>query len=290
MRAGRRLGPSLFPGLRCLLESVSRATPALLRAMKLFNDAFHTHMPFVFENSLLYCRAAERPVAPGMAHGPDAVYRPYDIYCSDLDGKNSFYIGAGLGEHVIACSPNAYRDLEGRIVLNYVAVEMFAGDLGYQHYRRQGLNLRDLAERERVPGLYGTAVNCQAENRLFAYFVLRWTDRSYLVQHCKTTRKRRKWTLENTGMLERAVCVDDHSVILTHRGLSAEPKSLLLDTKDHELRAIKVNGRDVYKCHLSNGELYYAVRSTGPGYHMALHRDAYALEASNVLITATEWF
>jgi hypothetical protein len=109
-----------------------------------------------------------------------------------LDGQNPFYIGAGLGEYVIACSPTAYRDGDGRVVLNYVAVSITSQGADYAYYQRKGWDLDSLDEYVAIPEPFGIPAACRSENARFAYTVAKQTGHSFLMQYDKMNGKRRQ--------------------------------------------------------------------------------------------------
>lgn len=257
--------------------------------MKLFGDECHTHMPFVFEDALLHCRARDAKIPFDVGQGVGvSPYQPYDIYCSDLDGGRVFYIGAELGEDVIACSPNAYRDAHGTVVLNYVAVNMSAPGQLYRHYQRRGPSLRELGPHRVVPEPQNIPTYCQSETRRFSYTVFKSGEWSRLVQYDLATCRRRTWAFENLRVLKRAVPVDESSVVLTYADAEGE-KSSLLDTVDTSLFDIRVGGRDVYKSHLHGSVAYFSVRPSTADYGMSIHRDSYSLESSAIAVKPSAW-
>jgi hypothetical protein len=253
--------------------------------MRIFDDEFHTHMPFVFEGTLLHCKAQDRVIPIELRDGGGGRYQPYDIYVSDLNGKNSQYIGSELGEEMIACSPNAYRAANGEIVLNYVATLMPTKKRHYLHYQRRGQSLRTLGPKQIVPEREGLPVICQSENARFAYTVHQRAERSALIRYDKTkSGADRAWRFGNLAELKRAMVLDDTSVVLTYTSSSSEVKSAIFDTANGAIQDIKVNGQDIYKSHVHGDQVYHAVRSD-PGidirdYGMTIECDAYTLEPS----------
>lgn len=251
--------------------------------MKLFDDEFYTHMPFVFEDKLIHCKAKDRFIGLDKGtSGTSSKYQAYDIYASDLDGSNSFYIGANFDEKVIACSPNAFRNNQGEVVLNYVACDMSSGSMRYYHYQRKGESLQSLGAHKRIIEPNGIPQHCQTENSRFSYTVYQSLDNSYLMQYDKLYNTSRKIMFKNMSILKRAVVFEEHSVILTYTNKQSVTKSALFRTNDNYVKDIKVNGNDIYKSHLHNGIAYYSVRSVGDTYGMAIYSDEYTLVASDL--------
>lgn len=252
--------------------------------MKLFDDEFYTHMPFVFEGKLLHCKGKDRYVTTDKrANDSEAKprYQAYDLYVSDLDGSNSFFIGSDLGDKMIACSPNAFRD-NGEIVLNYVCCDMLSGSMKYFHYQRRGATLQTLGGYKRIFEPLGIPQHCQSENARYSYTVFQSLNNSYLMQYDKRYGGWEKLTFKNLGLLKRAVVFEESSVILTYANSAGVVKSAVFDTETKFLKDIKVNGQDIYKCHLYDNKAYFSIRAEGNEYGMAIHKDNYTLEASDL--------
>ncbi|MDB4915093.1 MAG: hypothetical protein JWM95_2737 [Gemmatimonadetes bacterium] len=258
--------------------------------MKLYDDTFFTHMPFAFEDRLLHCKGRTRTVPKADVNDSTLwEYQAYDLYYSDLDGANSQYIGAGLGDDVIACSPNAYRDADGIIVLNYVAASVTCAYHRYVHYQRKGSSLSTLGPPRMIPEPLGIPNLCQSEDGSFSYTVSPVIgEQSHLVQYEKASGRHRKWKLGNLSALKRAVVMDEHSLVITYLDTVGEAASALFDTDACTLMNIKVCGKHVYKSHLFDGSVFHSVRSASP-YGMAIHRSSFDLAPSSLTTTVSSW-
>lgn len=252
--------------------------------MKLFDDQYHTHMPFAFEGKLLHCKALNRSLREDTGRSTGGmIYQAYDIHCSDLDGSNSFYIGANLGERVIACSPNAFRDENGMIVLNYVAESVTPDGKGYAHYQRIGESLQSLGPRIPIASIVGLPSECCMEDEEFMYSTVKNGAKSFFVQFNKQQRSIRRFAFLNVTHLTRLAVFREHAVILTFIDTNEVTKSAVFDLRSFELQEIKVQGKDIYKSHLYDGCVYHAIRAPGDCYGMCIHRDEYELTASDVI-------
>ncbi len=253
--------------------------------MQIFKEDFNSHMPFVFEDKILHCRSyGDRFLEPDsfIPHDRQTPYQNYNIWLSDIDGKNSFKVDHMLGECTIACTPTAWRD-DKQVVLNFVACYITGGIFRYYKYQRRGKDLYSLGKSDRIGSRKGIPIYCESEDEYTELSVYASMNNSYLLEYNKFSKKTEKFDFSCVKYLKRAVHTDMGYILLTYETYENEIKSSIFSPRNKNIMDIKVDGKDIYKSHFHSDRIIHSVRSSGPIYKMGLHSDSYDLVASPLL-------
>lgn len=231
--------------------------------MKIFNDGFNTHMPYIDgDNRLYFCRASleERELQKDIDihYGGDSItkYKNYDIYSSTLDGDDITPILGGLGEKSISCTPTVCGD-----TLYYVAANTSL-NVKYKYYckiRTDGV----WGPRQIAPNPVGVRnLYCASDNPLYHFICYPRTGDARIFIYNKQSYMTSTLYIPNITTLIRAVPIanDNNKIIITYDKEGTYCSSLI-NLYNKSIQRIKVQGQNVYKCSILGSTIVYSVKN-----------------------------
>ncbi len=236
--------------------------------MQLFeNIKKKTHMPFAFEGGLLCVTSDENDTLVGKSGYP---FTPWRLAWSP-DLVTLVPIDTGLPTGSCECSPYAFRDADGKLILEWFGgVPDAEGRLIYHRYRMIGddwshlMDRVQMEDRPRMIGFNGPEYRAEATPR--GIELLNKLDGTTAIL--------------NDGL--GAVCRLSYDAAAPHRLLltgvyQGRTASFVHELSTGNTRRVRIDGKDVYKftC-LPDGRIAHAVKGTGEDRR--LHVDVPAME------------
>lgn len=249
-------------------------------------------MPYIIdEDNMLFCKASfkdrciEEDAGCPFPHGSNGTpYQAYDVYTSDLEGNNEFFVETGYGVKTISCTPTCFTS-NGITNLNYSMALVSAGSLRHHYFNRCGTSLQDLGSAKRTRNKWGIRAHSASETKRYVFTPYCALNVPYFFATDKQYGVDSKYVLSCT-QLKRLVPIanDDKNVIILSLNDNRVISSIVnLDTL--VVKDIKVNNKDVYKCSILGDTIIHTVKGLGSSYSRQLHKDSYTLVDSTIKVS-----
>ena len=263
----------------------------------------HSHMPFLFEDKLLFCTAQLQDRIYQMEGvGRDArapkiktPYQAYRLAWMKFKGKDKTIhdLASDMGLSNVACNPSAWRDDKGLIHVTFTsALTSHRADLIYRLWEKVGKDFSSLGDRKMLPLVFGLKPYSAFENSEFRAVANSRIGNAFFIYASKNDRIQIRVQLPNIKWLRRiSYMSEDHSKFLLTYPYGPvvnksynQYKTVIYDTQLNFCREIKIDGEIIYKSTII-GEIgvYSKNNSTPDKYYMNLVKGRVTYHKSNVI-------
>ena len=272
--------------------------------MKVFRSRkFHSHMPFLFEDKLLFCTAhlqdrffqTEGVGRDAQAPKIKTPYQAYRLAWMKFKGKDKTVhdLAHDIGLSNVACNPSVWRDQESKLHVTFTsALTSHRADLIYRLWEKVGNDFDSLGDRKMLPLVFGLKPYSAFENSEFRAVANSRVGNAFFIYASKKDHTPIKVELPNIKWLRRiSYMSEDHSkFLLTYPYGPVIDKSynryktVIYDTQRNVCREIKIDDEMVYKSTIM-GEIgiYSKNNSTPDKYAMDLVKGRITYHKSNVI-------
>lgn len=277
--------------------------------MKLFNDDYNYHQPFIFydwdKTYLIYTRCERYPhkiyVETGSVSKREFEYNDYEIFYCEIDlltGKTGEEKRINTGfNHTIHCSPYAYLDYEGNIRMTFIIGNILPkGKIVYKLWKMFGKTLDQMYSPTLDNDTFGLKPWTGFENNEYKLIANTYMENSFIIFQNKFFQKKYKVAFKNIPYIRRVgySTIGEHDILITCP--TRDPKfakgynlygTYLYNLDSKYCSEMLVDGKPLYKSTIHGKYVVYSkYTGTKDNYKMELHLGKAELKEKRL---ETEW-